>query len=513
MTTHVRSGPPKIRIWVGSATTSEIVLDHDVIAFEASTSLAAPMGTWSITVLPRQSDNAQTPGDVRRASNLYNSLRPNMVVTIGFEVEGGILIGLLNTVQMTQQLSGPVVATGLTITGSTMGKVLVQDSIYRGTVTAPDYPDFKKKVESALGPDTPITTDIVGTLGPVDENRGDNTPTFVLASVTSVVDWILQSVTSMRLPIFAIATGGSGEPADFIKTDKSVTTWHDARVNGDSLSSYTGTVWGYITGVLDRDFYECWIDSVPNGTSLPDIHLIIRPKPYDEPDFDIADVDRDADNSAEWAWDTLTTMVDGLTNHEIALDEVLNLQRGFGDTDATSWYVVTGQYDLIASGDAETNGVFYPLVDTYTARTLGLRNYNARVSLVGGDVQTMAAGDADYDATRISEAINARNRLFNWYRYAPWMETGSVTVVGRDTYRPGDPVLLPFVTPAQGGHAGMRYYCVAVNWQWSHGGHYTSTLQLARGHNSDMLTAIRDMIDSDAAQSAPDCPHHFASVD
>jgi len=278
------------------------------------------------------------------------------------------------------------------------------------------------------------------------------------------------------------------------------TTWNDGRIWKDSIHQSMGTIWSYLQQILDPDFYEIWIDSIPNvdglfgsgGAALPNVVLNIRPKPFDEDKLAFADVS-DQSNSGKWA--DLKTQIDQESNWEIALDEVLNFSTAIDDSGALSYYQVTSMHELIGNPDALSEGLAYPLVDTFNAARFGLRSYQSRLSLVAGDVAAKSGGSTDYAGEVAEDVRRFRNRLFNWYRLAPWFERGSITVVGRDRYRPGDPVNLDWHTPAVGLWSslvspGVRFYCTGVQWGWSLGGGYTSTLTLDRGHNDSLLDFV-----------------------
>ena len=99
---------------------------------------------------------------------------------------------------------------------------------------------------------------------------------------------------------------------------------------------------------------------------------------------------------------------------------------------------------------------------------------------------------ARQNSTETAQAVvEFRNRLLNWYRLAEYYEAGSITVTGRDRYRVGDPVYLPWHWPRRGYRPGVRFYCVGTSHRWQRGGHYTTTLRLARGHNSSVLDTAR----------------------
>ena len=498
---HTRQGPPKIVIYMDGNAESALDVSGQVVGFQVSSSLTSPASSFTITLAPYQ---GKGPGDVRRPADLYRSLKLNQVVSIGFQEPGGITLGLISAITRSINTSGPVVQQGITISGQGIGKVLLMDTICKATLTSENWVSFRDKVAAVLGETSPVIYDLPGTWGPSDGSK-DATPAFEGASVAQVVTWLLDTAPSMTVPLLHSAFGGTGRPSEFIRTENSVTVWNDGRIWSAAPASYQGNIFGFLWDILDRDFYECWIDTIPNGNTIPDIHLIIRPKPFDEPDLEWLPVEEETGTT----WGELRTLVDRLPYHEIDISETLSLQTGVSDADAYSWYVVTSQYDLAGSGESQTEGVFYPCVDTYIARRFGMKKYEATENLVGADVYARSEADSQYPEAIGSEITGLRNRLVNWYRANPWYESGSVTVVGKDRYRPGDKVRIPWIDPALGDERGLDFYCTAVTWTWQYGSGYTCTLQLTRGHNATMMLTVAAIIRDGAPAISP---NHLATT-
>ncbi len=497
-----------------------IDLSLDVIAVQGGRSHAQPVGMLSITLLPRSSNNRQTPADIARTSLLYRQL-DYAIISVGFELDGGVGLYMVTRRKRRTNRAGPNPSMSLTLECMDVGgRVLNGDNVIFASLSVQTAGKFGDAIAAALGDDSPLLVAFAGVWGPEGDDAVDRsitvtspftgettvwtdhekgTPTFLGQSVKDVLDWILAKAPSMRVPLLR-AVGGDGRPSEFIRTDKSITTWNDARVWSDSPSTYNGNVFGFLGTVLDRDFYEIWIDYIPRPNErIPEIHLIVRPKPFDEPAMEFMSVDE----STGITWDDLRTLIDGLENHDIPLNEVLSDDLECGDADAASYFMVTSQHDLIGNDESAKLGLAYPLVDTWMAKKCGLRAYNTRLSLLAGDRDAMVDGDADYDGELSSASRQFRNRLLNWYRFAPWFESGLITVRGRDRYRPGDPVRLSWVIPPRGSETGVRYYCTGVSWSWSLGSPYVSTLQVTRGHNAGVIAALRQEIEDDAPASNP----------
>ena len=91
----------------------------------------------------------------------------------------------------------------------------------------------------------------------------------------------------------------------------------------------------------------------------------------------------------------------------------------------------------------------------------------------------------------------------NWYRLNAEFEAGTIVVRGRDRYRCGDRVRLPWQEAPRGGELGMDYYLVATAHTWALGQPYTCTLGLSRGHNAAMVRDVVDEIRSTAGGKFP----------
>lgn len=509
----VHRAPPKVVIWPGGTASSRVDLSADVVAFTASKQLGQPAGTFSITLVPRQGNLTWSalpggPSNLRLPADVYRQIaRPNVPISIGFEEYGGIMLGLTGRVSRTQVRAGRQVRSGITITGLDMGKALVQDAIIRASLNVKSQADFVAKLKAGLKVDDthPLLVPIYGVFGP---KQRDGATTFKAQSIQKVVDWILDTVGTMQVPLLSEVLGGSGKLGDYVKTYRTVYTWNDQRVYADSPKTYQGSTWGFLQSILDPNFYELWIDSLPLGTAeaIPEVVLVVRPKPFDEPDaLDFAETSDDTD----LGWNDLRTLVDALTDHDIPEEQVLNLDLGLSDAEAFSFYRVIADHELAGNAQQEQVGLSWPLVDTYAGATFGMRQYDGRLTLADSDVSKTAGNDQERASAVAGQVRDFRNRLFNWYRLNPFFETGTIRVFGRDRFRVGDPVKLRWLMPAVGEEKGLRFYCTGVTWSWAHGQHYTSTLQLTRGHNAGVVQAAKDLISQAAPQQSPD---HFAET-
>lgn len=509
MSRHVRRGPPKVFIWVRyplQKNETKIDVSKDVMAFKVSKALGQPTGSFSITLLPRQR-NGSNVANLRAPDLYYRSIRPNSLVSIGFEEKGGIMLGMVDRVARTRNMSGPQGGQTIVITGRDIGKFLVNDNIIKSMMSAKSFGIYEPEITAALGPDHPILLDLLGVWAPRNKT---GEPTFVGVGLDKVVQFILEQTPSMKVPV--LSELGTKTPAEFIGENSifTVTPLDDDQVFKDKAKSYQGNIWNFIWSSLDADLYEMWIDSVPDDSQPAFARplLILRPKPFDEPGLQFAETKE----NLKFDWKGLTTLVESKTHHEILEDEILQESLGFDDSQSYSYYQITSQHDLMGSPEGEQMGLAFPLIDFHNARNYGLKAYNTRLVNAGADVTSNREDPKGYEQKTRLRVQEVRNRLFNWYRLNPYFETGSITVPGRDSFRIGDPVFLPHQWGPVGEGRGMRYYCTHVEWSWTFGGHYTSTLGLTRGHNDTMLDQLGLEIAAEGASYIPPNPDNFVKV-
>lgn len=492
---------PRIVCWPSNDVDDKIDLSGDVLGFTATNAINTPAGSFSLTLSPRPSGPSGL-GRVERTSDLGRRIRPNAVISIGYRYAGGIMIGLVSSVTESMTLVGGRTQRTLTISGHSMGRLLTQDTIVNALLVGPDSEDFRKQVEKVVGPNNPVLGLVTGLRGPLRGRGDDAVNTFAGADVRSVVRWILTNVPTMRLPIMGTLYGDPN-PGAWIYTDRTVkgqtlpnvTTWNDARVWSDAMSVYNGNVWGYLTSAVDLDFYDVFLDTRRSdvGDEVPDIDLIMRPKPFDCAAWETTRTP--VREQTGLTWDDLRTRITGAEHHVLPLDVVHQASLTVSEDEIYSWYQVTCDYDPMHNSDAQALGLAYPMLDLYAMQRWGVRPYNARLALLGADIERKSSADDDaYTGAMIDEVREFRNRLVNWHRYNAWLVSGTVVVDLDDDIRPGDPVYLPWAEPTIGTEQGLRFYCTAVTWSWSIAAAPTCTLTLSRGSNPGMIDAIQQKI-------------------
>lgn len=498
--TTVRNATPRVFVWVTDDRSDVYDLSAECVSFTADKGIQGGAGSWSVVLLPRDTPDHKQAANLNRYESIYQAIGPNTPISIGFDVPGGITFGFVSRVSRSRSRIGQRIRKTIKLSGMDMGKILVNDHIVKAFLTVNGERVFRSDVEEAFGPGHPLLMNLPGTWGPATGVGEQASNLFSGATLKDVADWILDACPSMRFPLLkGPFAGQTGEVREIISTVNVVGGWGDQRIYSETPRNFQGTIWGFLNSIVDSDFYEVRIDTKPRDDDpIPEIHLILRPKPFDEPALDFAPV---VEQSA--GWDGLTTFVTHPDkNHVIEERHVVSDDLGYGDSEALSYYLTTSQHALVGNEAMLEEGIFFPLLDLWAAGKFGMRSYQSGLTLIGGDVASKVDGVSADDVG--GEVREFRNRLFNWYRLNPFFESGSMTVVGADHYRVGDPVLLPWATPSRGERAdGVRFYCTGVTHRWSYGQHYLTTLRLERGHNDSMVETLKAEIKATAPTLNP----------
>lgn len=510
-----RQEQPKVFLWTGSAIGDRIDLSGDVIAMSYSRQLGSPFGSWSVTLQAR-TNGLGTGGDLVRLPDLYRRDLLNKPISIGVDYMAGWCFGLVDGAR--DGMDANSATRTLTLTGRDLGKALTTDNIVRAglNMKGPGSPAYLDAVVAALGAHTPLFQSFLDILGPEREDISDHPQTFKAAGIADVLTWIVQNTPSLQIPVLGAAYGGKGDLGDYIDTSAAITAGYEDQVWNDDMATYQGTVWGFLQGVLDPDLYELRLETMPMGLTLDDalrarlppiprVYLVVRPKPFDE------EVCKRLPSGQDYgiSWEKLRTFWFARSSHEVGLDQVLGFDLGRDESEVYNHFQAVPKNEIIGSPEGLSIGLSYPLTDLYSVGRFGVRAYTAHLALVGGDTDAAKADDPTYVGELASDVQAHRNRLLNWYWMNPWFERGTLTVLGKDEYRVGDPVYLPWREGYLGDGLGMRYYCTGVSLSWSAGpgdtvGVYTAQLTLERGHNDALVDSALEIVTTDPPPEAPD---------
>lgn len=489
----VQPSVPRVHLFARNEIGNQLDLSPFVQQLSVSKNVEQPAGQWSMTLMA-QDGVGKRASSFASMPDLATIIQPNNVVSLGVEEDGGIAMGFVSSVQVSRQRIGGQVKRTLQMSGGTSGKALVQDSLVLGTAFGAQQAQFINDIEVALGVDHPLTRALLRLTTP---RNAFGEQTFRGQGPRAIAEWALRQVSSMRIPLFRDAYG-SANPGDVFST-AGITSWNDSRVWSDVPQSLQGSVFSFLRQMLDTEFYEVRCDEVPvPGRVLPQPVLIIRPRPWDDRLLERAPYIEDTGAT----WDNARTLVGPRVAPTVpqsawVIDDmdVYSEAIGWGDKVAPSYYLVSSRHTLAGGSNSNRQGLNFPLVDLFAVQRFGLRPMGADLNLLLADPTSKRARDrSDFDEFR-SEVIVFRNRLFNWHWMAPWMNTGTITVRGRDRYRPGDPVELPYWQGQAGGQPGMRFYAVSTTHSWTSGGNYTVQIGLDRGYNGDLVRAAKGEIE------------------
>lgn len=507
-----QSGRPIVGAWLRDGGFE--LLSGLTIAFQISESMTPP-NNFVITLAPSQ--GKQSPASIVALDRLSKRLRPNSVVAIGFERSGDLFLGLVSSCKRTINRSGSGEGSSsvVVITGQDLvGKALTRDNIILSLLSETADAAFFAHCKAVFGPNHPLLVQMQSQFGPTGGPGAPDRGSAYWSSrtIAEAVQWIVSSVPALVIPMLR-QFGGTGHIGDYLTVDL-VAGWNDGRLWTESPQTFSGNLLGFIRSAIDQDFYEVFTTSVPNQTDLPSAVLVVRPKPYDDPILRFAPVLDDPGI----AWPALKTRIDGKTDHIVRNSDIHVEDVEFADDSTFAWYTCSAVYDLLGNSEQDSQGLRWPLIDTYAATSFGATAYQAQSTLIS-DPDEQVEGDPASTADITKRVFGLRNRLFNWHRLNAWFLNGSVTMAGRPKIRVGDPVRFvdwqaPLGQPDINlgkDIGGIRAYIVSVNHQWELGGTYTTTIQFTRGYNTGYLRAVLDIIKKDAALYGV-TPLHYAAA-
>lgn len=443
---------------------------------------------------------------------LARRMRLQGLVSVGIDRPGGIMLGLVDSVTEHKVRSGPQLSYALAIhVSQIVGKALLRDNVLLSLLEEEAAQPFFDHVEKVIGRDHPVLASLRSSLGPTagaNDNPDDKgVALFAGKTVDEVITWAVERIPTMVFPMLAHAAGGSGKIGEYLDTSRSVTTWNDQRIYSEEPANFNGNLLGFMRTVVEPDFYEVWTSTIPNGTDLPTVTLVVRPKPFDDPAAEVAPVAEEPGIR----WQDLRTLVNELPHHEIPGDLIHEMSADMSDADAFGFYCVSSAHELMGNDQQAAEGLRFPLLDTYTLTVFGSQAMEPRLQLLSPSWEEKVAGTVDYADAIPSAAREFRNRLFNWYRLNPFFQSGVAVVDGNDNYRPGDKLWFPDHWHPYSKEPGMYAYCTSVQWEWVLGGGYTCTLRYERGHNTSVIDEANKEIAKDAASYGVDSTHYASS--
>lgn len=496
---NYRSIIPKIKFLSTESDVSEN-LSNCVVGFQVQKNMNQLAGSFQIILAPKATQDGSFTSP-KTLSYIYRNVTPMDLISIGIESEGGMMLGLVDNVSKNRTVYNNQVNQTISIRGRDMGKLLIADN----TMFAPSADSGyiarlieKLKSSGIIGDSEDVTEHPLVNMfsenrAPVwiDSKGGDIGRTFIGKKIDEAIEYVLKSLSSLRIKV--TFEGKKDVSAHELFSTK-ITTRDGDQVATQSHNSYIGSLANLLYAIIDRDFYELFVETI-EGNAV----LVVRPKPFDRKGDKITSVGggfKTLSKDDSHLWNNLKTFVDELNYHEISEEDIIQLNLGVSDYEALSMYVQNTRQTLIGHL-YEQAGMFFPMLDVFALKRYGLKRKETISNLIPVETEGKNIKDQDEIEDRIK---GFRDRTFNWYRYNPIMESGSVIVRGHDNYKLGDPVKLVDEI-AQNGEIGIKAYLVGYSHSWQFGQPFLTNLQLIRGENEKLLENYRKLTDADVIRS------------
>lgn len=472
--------------------------------FQVQKNINQLAGSFQITLVPK-SNKGNIVADSKSISFAYKNIMPMDLISIGVEEEGGMMLGIVDNVYKTKTIYGKQVSRSIQVRGRDFGKMLVEDN----TFFAPSVDDgYVGALEGSL-----IDNNIIGDdenaldhplINMYSENRAPERinkdgkflgNTFFGAEIDESIEYVLKNLTSLRINTYY--DGRENVPAhELLKTD--IICRNGDELATDSHNRYNGSIGNLLYNLIDREFYELFIETY-NGQAV----LVVRPKPFDRVDDEITQSNgtlRKLTKDDKFIWEYTNNILNGgeKERHEIPENDIINLGLGVSDYEAFSVYVHNARNSLIGANYDES-GFFFPMTDVFSLGRYGLKKKESVTNLI--PITRTDDKKEIKDKIVISNRIKGfRDRLYNWYRYNPVFESGNITVRGHDYYKLGDKVYLKDEI-AQTGDRGILAYCVGYTHRWGFGQPYLTQMNLIRGENEALFNKFKNLTNKQVVRS------------
>lgn len=490
-------------------------LSNFVLGFTTNKMLGLRAGTFEITLTPQvepygeERDNF-LPGITKDnfESFIYQNVRPMDAVIVGIRTVRSdgtygieeIMFGFVDNVAKSKTIMNRNVVRSITVRGRDATKLFIDDNVAYAPELATD-----KDVRAAFGEDVKRLDFLnyirglrtISEENPIGKSIADNV--FINKPIPVPVYWVLQNIPAMRLNIDYFGDGNK-RPYEIFKT--SLTARREDRLFDANMNMYAGSVANYFNQLIDPDFHELWVDTMPASSLLNEDSniakpvFILRPKPFDRRyeidtrgnklDFNGIRHDPDVDKVVPHkllSWEDVTSPMTG-EKVEIPERAITRKSLGIADYEVYTQYKLFSQQDILAASPVGRFGWYMPLLDVNMFQAYGVRELVSQSRLLpyASDVwNTLSSeldeedketgnnvGNADGVVTNgdapvndLDEAIEGidsddgrkksilefltverRDRIWRWNRYNHILESGQLTFEGRNVFV-GSKVILP----------------------------------------------------------------------
>jgi Tfp pilus assembly protein PilZ len=471
-------------------------LSSSVVSVQTSKYMNQVAGSFEIRLIPQPSRGSNQTS-IKQLAYLYSNAHPMDLISIGFQKPGGKMLGLVDNVFKRKTLVNRGIRREIIIKGRDFGKLLIEDNSHPSPNKKGGNAEFKERALEMLKKVGIVKTDEEARQHPFafmfDELRvpehfdpetgGYLGSSFHGATIEDAINFVLKSLTTLRV-IVSFRGEKNVSAGKLLLRDKKIKCRPEDKLASDGLSRYTGSIANFLNQIIDKDFYELFIDSIGENAVL-----VVRPRPFDRIGDKITASDGSITEIKEndsFCWENLKTLITNEPYHVIKDEDILTSALGTSDYEVFTFYRHIASKELFGQILQESYGAFYPIADFAQLKRFGLR-------LRDSSSQLVKVFDEDSKQI-IHRVLGMRDRMFNWNRYNGFLESGSITVKGNDKYRIGDRIFLKDEI-AKNGERGILAYCVGVNDMYQVGTPYITNLQIIRGENEKFLKAFRKATD------------------
>jgi hypothetical protein len=385
--------------------------------------LSTNAGTWEVTLAPSPYAKEERIGRGDFQNIVYQSIRPMDCIIIGewgkgfndddMHSEQHFMFGFVDNVYRSYtSLNGRVEKT-VNVRGRDATKLFAVDNIAYAPELATN-PDLMNAFDNKK-----VLDFLSYTRGSINEGRN----VFLNSYIPQAAYWILQNAPSMRIGLDYLQgkTSAKGNSSELLSPVDLFQTYLMARADekifsGDkSLNTYAGSILNYFSALVDENFYELWVDTVPynspsNKTPYTRPCLIIRPKPYDyewektnskgesldnvfcelNPRNPLTEIKRwnDSDNG-NYNWQNFTHPI-AQSSVTINDEDITNIGLGISDEEVFSLFRVNGMGDVIGSGELNRLGLNFPLIDAMNMKAYGMRELSTESRLTPPSIDDLS---------------------------------------------------------------------------------------------------------------------------
>lgn len=485
---------PYVRAFTASG--RDVILDELTVAISGQKSINDWAGAFAVEILP-QAKSGFSPTNTFMVREFYKAISPGDIISLGMESPHDLMLGIVDKVYK-RKVTGEKTTTSLVIQGRDFGKILLEDNIvYAPLVFDENRNRFIDALQQLYGNKHPILRGYIPLWGP-----GDRFPKrqFEEVTINEAIDFVIENAITLQVQL------PKGYQSAIIPevTARSAVPGHspaDLVYMAGGPATYDGTIANFLNRILDKPFYEGWVDTKTRGSGssiIPVPYIRVRPTPFDE--FELNNFAREKFFFDDrFSWDSTKTWVDEKPYHEITEDDILEKALGVTDLEVKSFYTVTLEREVVGTAVQELKGLSFPILDVWAAKKYGMRALREK---------SLHVNDRSPIASTPELVRRKRNQMFNWFRMNPDFESGRIRIPGKDKIKIGDRVALmeEIGRDDSGGPKDpMVFYLPSLSFSWKSGSPgqvnemYSMILNLTRGHTKGMVKTFMEKVKTDPA--------------